>query len=100
MNKVILISIIAVILIVLIGGYFLLYNGNQGSLYGTTQNNNQQNGEAVSQDKVLDLSSQGLTSISSSVFNQTNLEELNVSHNSLTGTIQSQIGQLKKPKNS
>jgi plastocyanin len=98
MNKTILISIIVVILIVLVGGYFLFYNSNQGSLYGTTQNNNQQNGVTVSNSKVLDLSNQGLTSIPMSVFNQTNLEELNVSHNSLTGAIQSQIGQLKNLK--
>lgn len=99
MNKITLVLIIIiVIVIVAAGGYYFFYSGNQGSPYGTTQNNNKQNGGAVSQDKVLDLSNQGLTSIPSSVFNQTNLEELNVSHNSLTGAIQSQIGQLKNLK--
>lgn len=45
--------------------------------------------------KALDLSNQGLVKIPGSVFSQTNLEELNVSRNQLTGSIQSQIGQLK-----
>lgn len=37
-------------------------------------------------------------SFPSYVFNQTNIEELNISHNFLTGAIQSQIGQLKNLK--
>lgn len=48
--------------------------------------------------KSLDLSSQGLASIPSYVFNQTNLEELNVSHNSLTGAIQAEIRNLQNLK--
>lgn len=40
MNKTILISIIVVILIVLVGGYFIFYKGNQSSLYGTATSNN------------------------------------------------------------
>lgn len=48
--------------------------------------------------KVLDLSSKGLTSIPMNVFDQTNLEELNVSNNSIGGAIQSQIGKLKNLK--
>lgn len=47
---------------------------------------------------VLNLSSQKLTKVPDSVFNQTNLEELNVSNNQLTGALQSQIGQLKNLK--
>jgi len=46
----------------------------------------------------LDLSNQNLTKVPDYVFNMTNLEELNVSNNQLTGAIQSQIGQLKKLK--
>jgi Leucine-rich repeat (LRR) protein len=41
--------------------------------------------------KVLNLSGQGLTKVPNSVFNQTNLEELNVSNNKLTGAIQAEI---------
>lgn len=52
----------------------------------------------VSNSRVLDLSGQGLSQIPEYVFNQTNLEELNVSNNNLTGAIQSQIGQLKNLK--
>ena len=52
----------------------------------------------VSSDKIINLSNQGLDSIPSSVFDKTNIEELNVSNNSLTGSIQSQIQQLTKLK--
>ncbi|MCX6739794.1 MAG: leucine-rich repeat domain-containing protein [Candidatus Parcubacteria bacterium] len=46
----------------------------------------------------LDLSNQNLTKVPDYVFKMTNLEELNISNNLLTGAIQSQIGQLKKLK--
>lgn len=48
--------------------------------------------------KSIDLSNKGLSSIPLYVFNQTDLEELNVSHNSLAGAIQSQISNLKNLK--
>jgi len=60
--------------------------------------NNQLAQAQINSNNILNLSNQGLTSIPGGVFNQTNLEELNVSHNSLTGAIQSQIGQLKNLK--
>ncbi|MDD5341110.1 MAG: leucine-rich repeat domain-containing protein [Patescibacteria group bacterium] len=47
---------------------------------------------------VLDLSNQGFTKVPDYVFNMTNLQELNISNNQITGAIQSQIGQLKKLK--
>src|SRR5690349_20309115 len=43
----------------------------------------------------LDLSNKGLTQISQDVFNNTSLVELNVSHNSLSGALPSQIRNLK-----
>lgn len=49
-------------------------------------------------DKRLDLSNRGLARIPDGVFGRNGLEELNVSHNSLSGAIQSQIGQLKNLK--
>lgn len=47
-------------------------------------------------DNTLDLSNQNLTKVPDYVFDMTNLEELNISNNQITGAIQSQIGQLKK----
>jgi Leucine-rich repeat (LRR) protein len=44
--------------------------------------------------KDLNLSSQGLKAIPSYVFSQTNLENLNISHNSLSGTIPAEIRNL------
>lgn len=46
----------------------------------------------------LDLSGQRLTKIPDQVFNEKNLEELNISDNEITGAIQSQIGNLKNLK--
>ncbi len=46
----------------------------------------------------LDLSNQGLSKIPDYVFKQTNLEELNVSNNQLTGAMQAEIRQLKNLK--
>jgi Leucine-rich repeat (LRR) protein len=92
MNKTILISIIVIILV--IAGYLLwAWNPPQNPA-----NNQNISGNQQTQNNKLDLSGQGLTSIPSYVFNETNLEELNVSNNSLTGAIQSQVGQLKNLK--
>lgn len=46
----------------------------------------------------VDLSNQGLKSIPSYIFSRTNLEELNVSHNQLTGAIQAEIRHLTSLK--
>lgn len=76
--------------------YYFFFAGPKGYPNGYTYNPPQNN--IVAQNNILDLSNQGLTSIPMSVFAYTNLEELNVSHNSLTGAIQSQIGSLKNLK--
>lgn len=47
---------------------------------------------------VLDLSNKGLDKIPDYVFNQTNLQELNVSNNNLTGAIQAEIRHLSNLK--
>lgn len=90
MNKIIL--VVVTILIVSVGVFFWQYKGNFSSV------NISYNKNINSQNKNLDLSNQGLMSFPSYVFNQTNIEELNISHNFLTGAIQSQIGQLKNLK--
>lgn len=90
MNKIIIVLIVAAF--VLIAAFLWQYKGDFSSVNFPYNNN------ASSQNKSLDLSSQGLTSIPMYVFSQTDLEQLNVSHNSLTGAIQSQIGQLKNLK--
>ncbi len=52
----------------------------------------------VSSNNKLDLSNQNLSKVPDHVFNMTNLEELNISNNKITGAIQSQINQLKNLK--
>lgn len=94
-----LLAIIIIIAMFLVGvGTVYYYNTGALPTIKTQENNNQQNGVVIPRGEMLDLSNRGLTSVPSYVFNQTNLEELNVSHNSLTGAIQSQIGQLKNLK--
>ncbi len=59
---------------------------------------NQPNSPSVSQKpasgSVLNLSGRGLTAIPSDVFSRTNVTQLDLSNNRLTGAPQSQIGQL------
>jgi Leucine-rich repeat (LRR) protein len=57
--------------------------------------NNNSPAPAASTAKILDLSHKGLTKVDMFVFDQTNLTELNVSYNNLTGALPSQIGKLK-----
>ena len=95
MKKVLLIIVLAVIVVagvVLLSKKFLV-PGEQKQT-----NLNENTNESVSTGKVLDLSNKNFIQIPSYVFDQTDLEELNVSHNNLTGAIQSQIGQLKNLK--
>ena len=86
-------AIIAIVVYGLI--YYFYIAKNDSYTYNPNPTNNSSSGSASANNNILDLSNQGLTSIPSYVFNQTNLQELNISHNSLTGAIQSQIGQLK-----
>jgi Leucine-rich repeat (LRR) protein len=58
--------------------------------------NNSPSVPAIEIGKTLDLSGKNLTKIDMSVFDKTNLEELNISSNNLTGALPSQIGKLKK----
>ncbi len=91
--KMILLYIAIVVAIFGLTYYFFLLRNPQAQ-----DNQSSINIGVVPQDKILNLSNQGLTSIPSYVFNRADLEELNVSHNSLTGAIQSQIGKLKNLK--
>jgi Leucine-rich repeat (LRR) protein len=55
-------------------------------------------GSNLSNNATINLSNEGLESIPEYVFSKTNTEKLDVSNNNLTGSIQSQIGQLKDLK--
>lgn len=81
MNKILIIGVIAVLLV--LGAVWAMQSNNGGTP------------PAPFSGQTLNLSNQGLVQIPASVFGQTNLVELNVSHNELSGSIQSQIGQLK-----
>lgn len=91
-----------IILSLLLSGCTLLKIQTQN----TTKENALTNNEVVTKEKPvqkpvtnkLDLSNQQLTKIPNNVFNQTNLEELNVSNNKITGAIQAEIRHLQKLK--
>lgn len=84
MNKILLIVggvvVIAVILVVVFG---MQQGGSDGLMPVSLPG------------KTLNLSNQGLAKIPGDVFGRGSLEELNVSYNELSGSIPSQIGQLK-----
>ena len=91
MNKIILIALIVFVVLVV-----LFLSKNIGVFAPA---NNLNNGNVIiSGSKILNLSSRGLKSIPSYVFDRTNLEELNVSNNSLTGAIQAEIRKLSNLK--
>lgn len=67
----------------------------------TTEQTEQQNNVDVPTEKsgpTLDLSNQNLEQIPAYIFDLTDLKELNISHNKLTGAIQAEIRQLKNLK--
>jgi Leucine-rich repeat (LRR) protein len=93
MKKLILIAFVSLLL----GGCSL----GQPTIYTNTTNTNAptvNRAPTIPATSTLDLSNQNLTKVPEYVFNMTNLQELNVSNNQLSGAIQSQIGQLKKLK--
>ena len=79
-------------LIILLLGLFIIKN--EDIFISSNPSNNQSTG--VKEKIILDLSNQMLAKIPDYVFKQNNLEELNISNNSLTGSIQAEIRFLTK----
>jgi Leucine-rich repeat (LRR) protein len=94
MNKKIIFPI-AIVLTIIVVVFFVQ---NKGAVKPTNNSDGSGSTISTSSNKILNLSNQGLTSIPSYVFSQTNLEELNISHNSLTGAIPAEIRNLKNLK--
>lgn len=95
MNKTIIIGGIIVIIAVAI---FVAQSAGVFNVANTVNTITDTTNTVLPGNSVLNLSNQGLTKIPSSVFSQTNLEELNVSHNQLTGAIQAEIRHLSSLK--
>ncbi len=81
------------IILVLISGCSLANNTNTKPVL-----NNNSPTPVLQPDKILNLSHKNLTKVDMSVFDKTNLTELDVSYNQLTGALPSQIGKLKNLK--
>lgn len=92
MNKIIL-----VIIIVAVGVLGFVFWQNQNVVNNVVNNTNSINTTPFG-NKSVDLSGQGLKSIPSYIFNQANIEELNVSNNQLTGAIQAEVRHLSNLK--
>lgn len=87
MNNSLLIGLI--LLLVLGGGYY--YWGQRGDSPTSQVSDPLSQGVGTK----LDLSNQGLTQVPGSTFNNTNLEELDLSHNALSGALQAEVRHLQ-----
>ncbi len=93
--------VVLVIIVVLMTGYIIKlksFDGNQNTTVESGKSPVAESSDTTDIRFKLDLSGQGLTKAPDSIFNQTSLEELNLSNNSIGGALQSQVGNLKKLK--
>jgi len=79
----------------LLAAAFVLVFLGAGCAVGNQNGSVNSNTNAEVQGKVKDLSNQGLTRVEMSVFNQTDLTELNLSGNNLGGALPAEVRQLK-----
>jgi Leucine-rich repeat (LRR) protein len=82
----------------LFSGCAIIGTQNPANVSPTGTGNNGSASNSIPKNNKLDLSNQQLTKVPGSVFNQTNLEELNLSNNQLTGAIQAEIRNLQNLK--
>jgi len=85
-------KVLSILIILFLGGAIVFSYQNMQSRTG--QNQNGGNNNVVSSEKKLDLSNQGLSKVPADVFSKTDLEELDLSGNRLTGAIQAEIRHL------
>ena len=93
------INLIVGVLLVLGGVVYIIVAKPYSSFkQGQVTGNKNSNDQSIVVNTTLDLSNKNLEKIPDYVFDRSELEELNVSHNKLNGGIQSQIGRLKNLK--
>ncbi|OHA89705.1 MAG: hypothetical protein A2741_02010 [Candidatus Zambryskibacteria bacterium RIFCSPHIGHO2_01_FULL_43_27] len=92
--------IIAVILVILFGGGYAMsrQSDTNPSNTNTTQEVDTSKPTSNASGATLDLSGKGLTKAPSYIFDMTNLVNLDLSHNSLEGALQAEVGRLKNLK--
>ena len=92
--------IIVIVLAILFGGGYAISRQPETELSNTetTQNLDDSVTAPNTTGVTLDLSGKGLTKAPSYIFNMTNLVRLDLSHNSLDGALQAEVGKLKNLK--
>ncbi len=83
--------LIVFVLIIVIASFFVWQNIQEKSTEPSSNNSPQ---PTIDSGSVLDLSGRGLDKIPGDVFSRTNIQELDVSNNNLTGAIQAEIRNL------
>ncbi len=92
---------LAVVIFAVTGVFFFTRDENTNLISPETQSQEYEQGEEraetveTSDDTKLDLSGQGLTSVSRSVFDRTDIEVLDLSDNELSGALQGEVRFLK-----
>ncbi len=89
--------IVLIILVIVVTGFAFKKKGFINEKTSASKSVSSVDATSVS-GNILDLSGQGLTKISMSIFNQTDVEVLNLSNNNLIDALPSQIGNLKNLK--
>ncbi|RJR14294.1 hypothetical protein C4585_00515 [Candidatus Parcubacteria bacterium] len=91
---------LAFVIFVAVAGYLVNQNiGEQAPVENTvSEGNTVEESNNIPSGRTLDLSGQGLTKVPESVFKETNLEELNLSNNTLEGALQAEIRHLQRLK--
>lgn len=92
---------IIIVIVILIGlvGFTIKKSDTPSTSQSTTTNEVGSNGSSnTPSSKVLNLSGQGLTKVPSYIFDRTEIEELNLSNNSLDGALQAEVRFLQNLK--
>lgn len=101
MMKILLLSMLAVFALAGIG-WWTMHSASLSDISDNTQKEDgartMNNEPAGSSDTILDLSGKGLTEVSATVFAQTSITGLDLSHNKLTGALQAEVRHLKNLK--
>lgn len=88
-------NIILILVILIAGLIFYIAPNKTSNVKDAITGTSDETSREIPNSKTIDLSNQNLTRVPDSIFNQTNAEELNLSNNSFTGALPSQVQKLQ-----